>query len=423
MNALHDELAGAVADKIAGRRAQAYRRFNALCTDHPGYAPGFYELALLRGEDHAPEDALRLARAARAVDGRDLRIGLLLLHRLHASGERAEALRLAAELVPDSSESAQRIAVLNSFGAYLDAVPHQEARRLLDAVRVRYNWLDVRTLAARIEAAVEERRPFALIRLGDGEGAFARVDPADEARFSPLYGWMRDDWVRFQFGPGFDPYASGYDALTRQLMDQVVQADVLGVPYPGWVDHEYGIGSPRGVPCVMNVHRHLLAVDLPSPPELCDQIVHLHLHDEGRLEPLIRRAGRLTAISCLPDLPRVLQRRFGLVEADLIAVPREDTAPHLRTGLAVEGAHFPDVFWRVMRQLSDPPQGSWNGRLFLVAAGTLGKFYSVAIKRHGGIALDLGSLVDGWLKLPSRAGYRDQFALETDEEAPVSEPA
>jgi hypothetical protein len=242
------------------------------------------------------------------------------------------------------------------------------------------------------------------------------VSPQDEARFSPLYAWMRDDWFRFQFGAAFDPYASGYEALTRQLMNHVLQADVLGVPYPGWVDHEYTIGSVRGVPCVLNVHRHLLGADPDPAPVLCDQIVHLHLHDSGRLEPLIRRAGRVTAVSCLPELPRAMQRRFGLKEADLVAVPREDTAPHLKSGQAVEGAHFPDVFWRVIRQLSEPPGGSWNGRLFVVAAGTLGKYYSVAIKRHGGIALDLGSLVDGWMKLPSRAGYGDQFALEPEPE-------
>jgi hypothetical protein len=420
MSALHQELAEAVGDKLAGRRAQSYRRLNALAEGHPGFAPALYELAAILAEDHAPVDALRLARAAHKADSRDMRTSLLLLQRLHACGLHDEGRRLAQELTPATADDARSIAMLNSFGDYLHLFPAERARSLLDEVRTRYRWIGVHELADRLDAAVDARKGFALVRLGDGEGAFARVDGADEARFSPLYAWMRDDWVRFQFGPNFDAYATGYEALTRQLMDQVIQADILGVPYPGWIEHEYGIASARGVPCVLNVHRHLLAADPDPAPILCDQIVHLHLLDQGRLEPLMRRARRLTAVSCLPDLPRVLQRRFGLEEADLIAVPREDTAPHLQAGQAVEGAHFPDVFWRIIRHLSEPPGGSWNGRLFLVAAGTLGKFYSVAIKRHGGIALDLGSLVDGWLKLPSRAGYHDQFALEAE---PDAEPA
>lgn len=407
-----EELDAAVTWKVKGRRDLAEAALSDLWAREPGFAPAAYELALLCAETHRASDALRMARAAYAADAGDERNGLLLLHRLHAAGAYKEAQALAASLVPRSAEGAERIRVLNSFGDYLQAFPLSRARAMLDQARDRYGWIDADEVATRIGRAIDAGEGFALIRLGDGEGAFARVDGADEARFSPLYAWMRDDWFRFQFGAGFDPYASGYEALTRLLMPTVMEADVLGVTYPNWIAHEYGIGSPRGVPCVVNMHRTLLQADVAARPVLCDQIVHLHLHDRNLLEPLMRRAGRVTAITCLPDLPRALRRRFDLEEADLIAVPREDTAPHLRAGVAVEGAHFPDVFWTVVRRLSEPPGGSWEGRVFVIAAGTLGKFYAAAVKRHGGIALDLGSLVDAWLRLPSRAGYRDQYALE-----------
>lgn len=406
------ELDAAVTLKVKGRRDLAEQALNALVERWPGYAPGYYELAMLRSEDGRLDEALRLARFAYAADPNDPRNGLQLLHRLHSAGQRTEARALALAIAPRSAAEAAQIAVLNSYGDYLDAFPRDKAQALLEENRGRYGWIDADNLARRIEAAIDARAGFALIRLGDGEGAFARVDAADEARFAPLYTWMRDDWFRFQFGGAFDAYGSNYEALTRLLMDRVVEADVLGVTYPNWVDHEYAIGSPRGVPCTLNIHRHLQAIDPDPRPVLCDQIVHLHLHDRGLMEALIRRAGGLTAITCLPELPGVLQRRFDLAEADLIAVPREDTAPHLRNKRAVEGAHFPDRFWEVIAQLSRPPGGSWDGRLFIVAAGTLGKFYCTAIKRNGGIALDLGSLVDAWLKLPSRAGYQDQYALE-----------
>lgn len=412
MSAAFAELEHAVGVKIREGRATAEPLLVALAERRPGWAPALYELAMLYGETHRGQAALDAARAAHTADPADERNGALLVHRLHAVGRRAEAAALANDLAPRTAAAADRLAVLNSFGDYLSDFPRDRALALLSQARDRYGWLDADEVAARIGRAIDARTGFALIRLGDGEGAFARVDGADEARFSPLYRWMRDDWVRFQFGAGFDPYASGYEALTRLLMPSVLHADILGVTYPNWIAHEYGIGSPRGVPCTVNIHRHLVEADPEVRPVLCDQIVHLHLHDRGLLEPLIRRAGRLTAISCLPDLPRALQRRFDLEEADLIAVPREETAPHLRQGSAVEGAHFPDVFWDVIGRLSNPPGGSWDGRVFVIAAGTLGKFYAVTIKRRGGIALDLGSLVDAWLRLPSRFGYADQYALE-----------
>jgi hypothetical protein len=189
-------------------------------------------------------------------------------------------------------------------------------------------------------------------------------------------------------------------------MQVSAQADVLGVPYPNWVHHEYNIASVRGVPCVLNIHRNLLAQPPVVRPAVCDQVMHLQLHNAGLIEPILRRAGRLTVISCLDGLSDLVRRRFELEEVETIAVPREFTAPHLQGGAHV-GEAFPGGFERMMRRL----EGPHDGRVFIVAAGTLGKFYAAQIKRHGGIALDLGSLVDGWMRLPSRAGYDDSLAL------------
>jgi hypothetical protein len=318
-----------------------------------------------------------------------------------------------AEAVIDSIRAAdedeqERIDALREFGLYLHDFSRGRAKYLVDEVRRNYDWIGTSQVADEIAAAIRDRRGFALIRLGDGEGAFAEVDAADEARFSRLYGHIRKEWTEFLLGPEFDEAFSGYAATRRALMRVVAEADVLGVPYPSWVDHEYNISSLRGVPCTLNVHRNLLAQPPAIKPKLCDQIVHIHLHNENRIEPILRGIGKVTLITCLTGLPDLLKRRFELDEVEVIAVPREYTAPHLTDGKhAIGGEHYPFVFWDVIKQLSQP----WEGRVFLVAAGTFGKFYAAFIKRNGGIALDLGSLVDGWMKLPSRAGYGDELAL------------
>ena len=58
------------------------------------------------------------------------------------------------------------------------------------------------------------------------------------------------------------------------------------------------------------------------------------------------------------------------------------------------------------RKLVDFP-----GMLFLVGAGLFGKLYCAEIKRQGGIALDLGSLLDAWAGVGSRSTvYKSMFS-------------
>lgn len=74
---------------------------------------------------------------------------------------------------------------------------------------------------------------------------------------------------------------------------------------------------------------------------------------------------------------------------------------------ATAGRHFPDVYEGVIARLSRPHAG----RVFLVAGGILGKFYAHVIRRHGGIAVDVGSVADAWVRKPTRPGYDTLEAL------------
>ena len=46
-----------------------------------------------------------------------------------------------------------------------------------------------------------------------------------------------------------------------------------------------------------------------------------------------------------------------------------------------------------------------NGRLFLLAEGTLDKIYAATIKEYDGIALDVGSVLDSWASRRTRPGF------------------
>jgi tetratricopeptide (TPR) repeat protein len=403
----YEMLAAGVVLKEFGFAPLAERLLLHLLDRQPDYPYGWYELGAVRrwmGRTEAAEAAL--ARASE-LDPERFEFRFALAEMLHGLGRHDAAVAEIGRLAAESDRERERVDTLEAFAPYLSAFPKGEAVAILSKVRAQYDWIGHREVAARMETAVRDRRPFALIRLGDGEGAFARISQADEARFAALYSWMRADWVSFLFGPDFDAKASGYAALTEGLMEVAKEADVLGVPYQSWVEHEYDHVSARGVPCVLNIHRNLLAHPPAVRPALCDQLVHVHLHNDGLIAPILRSAGRITIISCLSGLADLVAEKLGLEEVEFLPVPREYTAPHLRGADHMEGEAFPGAYDDTMRRLSQ----AHHGRVFIVAAGTLGKFYAAAIKRHGGVALDLGSLVDGWMRLPSRADYNGNLAL------------
>lgn len=402
-----EQLAAAVTLKVNGFPQGGEQLLLHLLARAPEYHFAHFELGAVRRWLGRPFDSMLAYRRAVELAPETFNYRFALAEMLHGLGRHDEASAHLRRLHPETDDQKQRIELLRAFADYLRAYPKVYAQHALVEIRRRYDWIGHHEVAERIEAAVTARTPFALIRLGDGEGAFARIGEADEARFARLYGWMREDWVRFLFGPEFDAEATGYAELTRDLMATVGEADILGAPYPSWVEHEYNHVSARGVPCVLNIHRNLLAHPPAVRPRLCDQLVHIQLHNDGLIEPILRRAGRLTVISCLTGLGDLIRARFGLEEVEMIPVPREYSAPHLRADDHVEGEAFPAAYDQVLRRLSQPHEG----RVFIVAAGTLGKFYAAAIKRHGGIALDLGSLVDGWMRLPSRADYGENLAL------------
>lgn len=404
-----DLLVTAIEVKEAGFREVAQALFNLLLERDWGYAAGHYELAVLLRYWGRHLEAVHHAKFAVQFAPGEARYRNLYALVLNAVGAHPEAQAVLDEGLPASGGEPEDAAVVRAFGDYVRDTPRGRAQLLVQQVRDEFYWMSTEQVAAEINKAMDERRGFSLIRMGDGEGAFTKVDAADEARYAPLYDWMRRDWHRALFGASFDARRTGYAAVVDTLLDVSLEQDIVGVPYASWVDHEYEIASLRGIPCVLNVHRAYLAAARRGQrrPLVCDQRIHIELHNQGFVEPILRRAGSVGVISCHSQLPDRMKAAFGLHEVELFKIPGEKYTENLRSADQMSGEHFPHVYWDIVRRLSVPH----NGRVFMIAAGTLAKFYADTIKRHGGIALDLGSLVDGWLNISSRPGYGAELAL------------
>ena len=59
------------------------------------------------------------------------------------------------------------------------------------------------------------------------------------------------------------------------------------------------------------------------------------------------------------------------------------------------------------------------GMLYLVGGGLYGKLYCQLIRSQGGVALDLGSLFDAWLGLPTRPAVFSSLFNRSDDEPGV----
>jgi hypothetical protein len=402
-------LLGAIEVKESGFREVAQAMFNLLLLQDWSYSAGHYELAvLLRLWGRHLEAAHHAGHAVRLAPDRFHYRQLYSLV-LHALGAHPEADAQMALTVPSTPQEEEELAVMRSFGRYVREHPRGRALLLVQQVRDAFHWLSAEEVAAEIDQAIGQKRGFSLIRMGDGEGAFTKVDAADEARYAPLYNWMRRDWHAALFGEDFDAEATGYAGLVDTLLDVSLQQDIVGLPYGAWVDHEYEVASIRGVPCTLNVPRAYLAAAARGArrPLVCNQRIHIELHEKGLIEPILRRAGSIGVISCHAELPERMKAAFGLQQVELFKIPGEKYTASLRTPDQMQGEHFPAVFDDIVRRLSLPH----DGRVFVIAAGTLAKFYADVIKRHGGIALDLGSLVDGWLDVRSRPAYGAELVI------------
>jgi hypothetical protein len=397
----------AIQMKIAGYKDWSIKLLDRIIAEFPNEPASHYEQSILLQESKRLLDAALRAEAAHKLAPDSFRFAVHYGHMLAANGAWSEADHvLSATRASNDAEQAELLSIID-FNRYLQETPRAKAVYITRSLRDKYYWMRASEVAAAMEKAIQEGSPFSLIRLGDGDGAHFSVSPDDEAKYPHLHARVRKQHTEFLLGVDNDPVFTGYTSLTKTLMRYVKEADILGVPYPSWVEHEYDISSPVTLTCLMNVNRNLYENERVAGLTLCDQIIHMQIHQEKLIEPVMRQIKSLTVISCLDGLPTKINELFGIDDIEMIKIPSETYAPHLYGERHLNiSMHFPHAFWPTVRELSRPH----NGRVFLIAAGTFGKYYATIIKRHGGIALDLGSLVDGWMKLVSRPGYAEVFA-------------
>lgn len=359
-----------------------------------------YEHALSLSMQQRHRDGAALLESVLADRPEDTRSALLLLRLCCLIGDRTRADMVVRNL-PMTSSNLREVRYLRAFADFIEEFPWTRTEALVGEVERRYRRCNHFEVMDELHAAKLKRAPYALLRLGDGEGSYTRLDLLDEARFADLYADSRRQFYEIWFGTAADAYSARFDKEVRSLARVLTESDLLGLPVVSWVRHEYTTGSPRGVSTLTNIYRFLSSRET-GPTRVCSQMIHLDL-GQAKFFSAFLEGESIGLLSCFPQLPDKLRRNFGVRSVDFYKLPGEQSFKHIIGEEAAQGFHYPDVFERVMADLV----GDHHGKIFLVAGGILGKLYAGQIRRHGGIAIDIGSLADAWAHKMTRPGYED----------------
>jgi hypothetical protein len=267
--------------------------------------------------------------------------------------------------------------------------------------------------AALIENAVEKGTPFCFVRLGDGEGNLLNF--TTPAAVEDL------EYFKGHFGNG----VTGKEILKikNNLIQTIEAADLVGVRDDVWLAPDRAMALDendadfltqfratfplRDVECEIDRHaaKRIFRLykwtrdkwsraKLATVAAVCSSWVCYDLAVLGFWERLIVASGSIGLIHCSPTLPERIEAELG-VEVESILVPDKSIARAQWADRAPDLArleHYPDQFARAHERLNRP----LNGKTFLIGAGLVGKKYLQIIKDNGGIAFDVGALLDAW---------------------------
>lgn len=298
-------------------------------------------------------------------------------------------------------------AALSDYDRYIEEVSIESVTDALDAIARNAEHTDFTEnggarAAAMAVQALRDERPFSLVRIGDGEGnILGALDPD----FRNARHFSTRAILEMMFGVA-DFSAREIQDIAEAMKAAAIGADVLGVSDyirigrlqdlrqdpAGRSDIRGYLGSYDSILQL----RSLLEQSGRRPPYVVSNYVHRQMMD---MYGIIMSAAQRVTIVGPYDRGADICQHFGVKEARVIIIPNQASSS---PGLGARW--YPTRYNAIRQQLDVGP-----GHLFLVAAGILGKPLCQEIKSLGGVALDVGSVVDVWIGKAVRNYHTSEF--------------
>ncbi len=261
---------------------------------------------------------------------------------------------------------------------------------LFPPVSLKDAWHNLDHLVALVQNAIRTATPFSMIRFGDGEGRLL-----GSSMFFTNMELLRET-IGYQYGPdavveigrlyGRFRLEDAIADLRQMLLSALDNADAIGLPSPTHFTPEATLSNINGLLG--------FASSLISIQQCPAHIPAENLFDTYIFHGMQRKALFSRFLDGLPfvglinhtDLSQEISAHFNIAQTHFVRIPGH------KSFMSVDKVHFPTMYGEIVQSIEVP----FRGAVYLVGAGYLGKAYCDAVKQKGGIALDIGSVFDGW---------------------------
>ena len=232
-----------------------------------------------------------------------------------------------------------------------------------------------------IQKHLNKKRPFSLSRIGDGESLLIHTTLTKTPN---NLNW----WLRNQIGYVMD--RSELLKVKELVLEGYSKSDIIGVPTQiHRENHGYYWAHAES-------KLNELAPTTKDIP-FCSIDIHSELLHSGLINNLIEGQEDLIYISCR-SLDEGFRRRFGIKNVHSYHLTEEQRYAVNKA----KSEYYPKQYNEILEFINNT---DCEGKLCLVGAGMLGKYYCAKLKESGGIALDLGHVFpyEAWKDCKDRA--------------------
>lgn len=376
-----------------GRHEEAMALLDRIRANYPDSHLAYYQSALNGAMIGDLANATAFARQALRLQPSNPEYRSNAVRALSISGETDAARRILLNSLETRAAHRAHVAQLASFIDYCEAHPLRGARDHLARIEDDGLYLDAGTVRRHVLEAVGQGAPFSFARLGDGEGAWLSFNDYDEGRYAALYRGHRTEFLHDWFGTDRLIDDTGFRRFSVELQAGFSGHDLLGIPPAARLDQEQGFLSTRGIVSSVAVYRLIDRIGGAASRRYTSNSMNLTLNSTSFYRDLVALGRPLGLITSQDGLADVLRAAGATVDRAFV-VPGDSR--NFSRGEGDEPlCQYPHFLAEADAQLAAESQ---EGRIWLVAAGYVGKRYLQTIRDRRGVAIDLGSLADFWVR-------------------------